>query len=90
MDEKLKIDRCMNNFVVDSVCVCVCVCVCVYIYIYIYIYIYMHYQSEVFGHLQKFLFLILKVLFLMKQVKHHNGFIYYTKYKSSWATLNTN
>ena len=25
----------------------------------------------------------------MKQVKHYNGFIYYTKYKSSWATLNT-
>ena len=24
----------------------------------------------------------------MKLVKHHNGFIYYTKYKSSWVTLN--
>ena len=23
----------------------------------------------------------------MKQVKRHNGFIYYTKYKSSWTTL---
>ena len=32
------------------------------------------YQSKVFGHPQKFLFLILKVLFLMKQVKHHNVF----------------
>ena len=31
-------------------------------------------------------FLILKVLFFMKQVKHHN----YAKYKSSWAKLNTN
>ena len=29
-----------------------------------------------------FLFLILKELFLMKQVKHNNGFIYYTEYKS--------
>ena len=36
----------------------------------------------VFSHPQKFLFLILKVLFLKKQVKHHNGFIYHTKYKS--------
>ena len=26
----------------------------------------------------------------MKQVKFRNGFIYYTKYKSSWATLNVN
>ena len=42
----------------------------------------------VFGHLKKSLFLILKVLFLMKQVQHHSIFIYYTKYKSSWATLN--
>ena len=50
----------------------------------------MHYQSKVFDYPQKFLFLILKVLFLMKQVKHHNSFIYYTKYKSSWATLNAN
>ena len=32
---------------------------------------YIDYQSKVFGHPQKFLFLILKVLFLMKQVKHH-------------------
>ena len=28
-----------------------------------------------------------KVLFLMKQVKYHNGFIYFTKYKSSLVTL---
>ena len=42
-----------------------------YIYIYIYIYIYMHYQSNVFGHPQKISFLTLKVLFLIKQVKHH-------------------
>ena len=26
----------------------------------------------------------------MKQVKHYNGFIHYTKYKSSGATWNTN
>ena len=31
----------------------------------------------------RILFLILKVLFLMKQVKHHSSFIYYTKYNSS-------
>ena len=30
------------------------------------------------------------MLFLMKQVKHHNGSIYYAIYKSSWAILNTN
>ena len=48
-----------------------------------YIYVYIHYQSKVFGHPQKLLFLILKVLFLMKQVNHLNGFIYYTKYKFS-------
>ena len=29
----------------------------------------------------------LKVLFLMKQVKHHSVFIYHTKYKSSSVTL---
>ena len=33
-----------------------------------------HYLSKVLGPPQKFLFLILKVLFLMKQVKYHNGF----------------
>ena len=44
-------------------------------------------MSKVFGHPQNFLFLILKVLFLMKQVKHHNVFIYYTKYKSPSVTL---
>ena len=26
----------------------------------------------------------------MKQVKHHDAFIYYTKYKTSWAMLNKN
>ena len=46
-----------------------------------------HYKSKVFGYSQKLLFLILKVLFLMKEVKHHNVFIYYTKYKSSSVTL---
>ena len=30
------------------------------------------------------------MLFLMKQVKYNNGLIYYTKYKSSWVTSNTN
>ena len=34
-----------------------------------------------------FLFLLLKVLFLMKQVKHRNGCIYYTRYKSSSVTF---
>ena len=34
-------------------------------------------------HSQKGLFLILKVLFLIKLLKHLKGFIYYTKYKSS-------
>ena len=52
--------------------------------------VYIHYQSKEFGHPQNFLFLILKVLFFMKQVKHHNGIIYYTKYKSFWVTLKTN
>ena len=62
-----------------------------YIYIYIYIHTYTHtHQSKVFGYPQKLLFLILKVLFLMKKFMHHNGFVYYTKYKSSQATLNTN
>ena len=36
---------------------------------------------------QKFLFLILKVLLLMVQIKHHNVFFNYTKYKSSSVTL---
>ena len=48
------------------------------------------YRSKVFGNSQKFLFLILKVLFLMKQVKHQNCFIYNTKYKPSCATLKRN
>ena len=64
-----------------------------YIYIYIYIYIYTHTYTlpiKIFGHPQKRLILIVKMLFLMKQVKYHNGFIYCTKYKSSWAALNTN
>ena len=50
------------------VCVCVCVCVCTTSLKYL--------TTQI-----KFSFLILKVLFLMKQVKHHNGFIYYTKYE---------
>ena len=49
----------------------------------IYIYIY----TTVFDHLQKLLFLTLKVLFLIKQDKHHKNFIYHDKYKSSSATL---
>ena len=40
---------------------------------YKFLYIYKHHQSKVFGHPKNFLFLILKVLFIMKQVKHHNG-----------------
>ena len=43
----------------------------------------MHYQSKVYGQHQKFLFIILKVLFFMKQVKHNNIFIHFTKYKFS-------
>ena len=58
-----------------------------YISKYIYIYIYIYYKAKVFGDPQKCLFLILKVLFLIKQVKHHNVFIYYTKYKSSSVSL---
>ena len=60
--------------------------------LYVYIYIYTQYQSKAFGHLQKILFsiyflffilfLILKILLLKKHIKHHNGFIYYTKYKT--------
>ena len=54
------------------ICVCVCVCVCVYIYIYIY-------MNE---HVHIYLY-----VFLMKQVKNHNGFISYSKYKSScWVS----
>ena len=60
-----------------------CACVCVYRYVYL------HFQTKVFDHTQIF-FVILKVLFLMKQVKHHNSFIYYTKYKSFWTALDTN
>ena len=41
--------------------------------------IHIHYQSKVFSIPQKCLFLILKVLFLMKQVKLQNIFIYHTK-----------
>ena len=51
-----------------SVCVCVCVCVCAFMFVYVY------YQSKEFGHLQKLFFLILKALFIMEQVKHHNVF----------------
>ena len=36
----------------------------------------------------KFSFLILNVLFLMKQVKNNNVFIYYSKFKFSSVTLN--
>ena len=46
-------------------------------------YKYMLYQSNVFDTPQNSSFLILDVLFLMKQIKHHNSFIYYTKCKSS-------
>ena len=59
----------------------------VYCHTHIYIQQYIHYQSKVSGYPQKFLFLIQKVLILMKQVKCHNVFIYYTKYKPSSVTL---
>ena len=60
--------------------------VSVYIYIYIYTHTYTLPVKSIWSP-SKILFLILKVLFLMKQVKLHNVFIYYTKYKSSWVTL---
>ena len=47
----------------------------------------MHNQTKIFDHRQKFLFLILKVLFLIKQVKHHCGIFYHTKCKYFRATL---
>ena len=47
----------------------------------------LHYQSKIFGNPQNGLFLILKVIFLMKQAKHHIVFIYYTKYKFFSVTL---
>ena len=56
--------------------------------IYIYIYIYRLLVKKYLALLKIFLFLILTVFFFTKQVKHHNIFIYYTKYKSFWATLN--
>ena len=40
-------------------------------------------ELKVSDHQHKLLFFILKVLLLMKQVKHPNIFIYHTKYKSS-------
>ena len=52
-----------------------------YIYIYIYIYTDSTNQKNL-ATLNNFLFLILKVLFLMKQVKQHNSFIYYNKFES--------
>ena len=58
------------------VCVCVCVCVCMYTL-----------PVKSIWSPSKYLILILKVLILMKQVKHLNVFIYYTKYKSSSVTL---
>ena len=48
-----------------------------------YIYIYIYITSQKYWPLSKIIFLILKVLFLIKQVKYHNGFIHYSKYKSS-------
>ena len=66
---------------------------CIYTYICIYKHIYtcIYATSQNYlATLKNILFLILKVLFLMKQVKHHNHFIYYTKYKSFLATSNTN
>ena len=38
----------------------------------------------------KFFYFSSKIFFFMKQVKHYSDFIYYTKYKSSWATLDIN
>ena len=53
------------------------------LYIYIYIYIYIcnvrtRTTSQKYLATLKTLFFILKVLFLMKQIKHHNSFIYNT------------
>ena len=62
-----------------------------YLYMYMfflsYIYTYIHYRSKVFGHPQELLFLILKELFQMNQIKHNQGFIYYTKCKPPSFTL---
>ena len=46
-----------------------------------------HYQSKVFVHSEKNLFLILKVLILMKQVKHHNflNFISQQNTQNMWT-----
>ena len=45
--------------------------------IYIYIYIYIYYQTTYLLTLKNISHS--KSLIFMKQVKHHNGFIYYTK-----------
>ena len=42
---------------------------------------------KIFGHPEKFLFLILKVLLVMKQVKHYSGFIYYIIIQFFFITL---
>ena len=42
------------------------------------------------GTTSKIFIFVLKVLFFVKKVDHHVGFIYYTKYKTFSATLNTN
>ena len=55
-----------------------------------YIYMYIYNQSKVLATLRIFIFPVSKVLFSMKQLKHHNSFMYYTKYKFSWTTVNTN
>ena len=44
------------------------------ILVYIYMYIYIHTTN------QTFVLFIVNVLFLMKRVKYHNVFIFYTKY----------
>ena len=59
-----------------------CVCVCVYIYILTHTLP----IKSIWPPTKNFIY-ILKVLFLMKQVKHHNVFIYYIKYKFSSVTL---
>ena len=66
-----------------------------YIYVHMYIYTYNHIiyiyiyilSVKILSYPQKF-FLILKILFSLKQIKHYCDFIYHTEYRSFWVTLN--
>ena len=49
-----------------NVCVYIYICMSVYVCLYVYIYLYIHNYSKLFGRSHKCLFLVIKVLFLMK------------------------